>query len=222
MDWQIIFTLALVALALTAMVRELAAPDLVLMATLICFGATGVLSPIETFAGFANPVVAAIGALFIVSAALRETGALEMTLGRVLGRFTGTRRSMLRMTVPVAGLSAFLNNAPIVAMMTPTVIDWARRNQTARLAIPDPALLCLDPRQHHDGDRYEHDPDRRRSRRPSRAPPWRFFEPAPVGILIAAAGLLYLIFVAPARLPDRVDAPKSSTTEAANTPPRCV
>ena len=131
MDWQIVFTLGLVALALTAMVRELAAPDLVLMATLICLGAAGILTPIETFAGFANPVVAAIGALFILSAALRETGALEMTLGRVLGRFQGTRRSLIRMTIPVAALSGFLNNAPIVAMMTPTVIDWARQNRTA-------------------------------------------------------------------------------------------
>jgi hypothetical protein len=69
MDWQILFTLCLVAIALAAMVRELAAPDLVLMATLISFGATGILTPIETFSGFANPVVAAIGALFIVSAA---------------------------------------------------------------------------------------------------------------------------------------------------------
>ncbi len=208
MDWQIIFTLALVGLALTAMVRELAAPDLVLMGTLICFGATGVLSPIDTFSGFANPVVAAIGALFIISAALRETGALEMTLGRVLGRFTGTRRSMVRMTVPVAALSAFLNNAPIVAMMTPTVIDWARRNQTAgsKFLIPlsyasilgsittvigTSTILTIVGLVDQAG-----------------LPPWRFFEPAPVGILIAAAGLLYLIFIAPSRLPNQMDAPE--------------
>ena len=77
MDWQIVFTLGVVALALAAMIRELAPPDLVLMAALICFGATGILSPSQTFAGFANPVVATVGALFIVSAALRETGALD-------------------------------------------------------------------------------------------------------------------------------------------------
>jgi di/tricarboxylate transporter len=32
-----------------------------------------------------------------------------------------------------------------------------------------------------------------------------FFEPAPVGVFILAAGLLYLVFVAPSRLPDRID-----------------
>lgn len=206
MEWQILFTLGLVALALTAMVRELAPPDLVLMATLICFGATGVLSPVETFAGFANPVVAAIGALFIVSAALRETGALEMTLGRVLGRYAGTRRTMLRLAIPVAGLSAFLNNAPIVAMMTPTVIDWARRHRVsaAKFLIPlsyasilgslttvigTSTILTIVGLVDQAG-----------------LEPWSFFEPAPVGLLVATAGILYLLFVAPARLPSEVEA----------------
>jgi di/tricarboxylate transporter len=206
--WPILLTLSLVALALVAMVRELAPPDLVLMATLICLGATGILSPSETFAGFANPVVAAVGALFIVSAALRETGALDITLGRVLGRNAGMRRSMTRMTLPVAALSAFLNNAPIVAMMTPTVIDWSRRNQVsaARFLIPlsyasilgsvntiigtstilTVAGMVLD----------------------AGMTPMGFFETAPVGILIAAAGLAYLIFIAPGRLPDDLGAPE--------------
>ncbi len=206
MDWQILFTLGLVAVALAAMVRELAPPDLVLMATLICFGATGILSPAETFSGFANPVVAAIGALFIVSAALRETGALEMTLGRVLGRYLGIRRSMLRITVPVAALSAFLNNAPIVAMMTPTLIDWSRRQRVSasKFLIPlsyasilgslttvigTSTILTIVGLVDQAG-----------------LEPWGFFEPAPVGLLIAGAGLLYLFFVAPGRLPDEIEA----------------
>lgn len=206
MDWQIAFTLTLIALALGAMVREVAPPDLVLMATLICFGATGILTPAETFSGFANPVVAAVGALFMVSTALRETGALDMTLARALSRTGGVRRSMLRMTGPVAALSAFLNNAPIVAMMTPTVIDWARRHQIAasRFLIPlsyasilgsintiigTSTLLTVAGLVQEAGLR-----------------PMHFFEPAPVGLCVAAAGLLYLVFVAPGRLPSRMDA----------------
>ena len=143
-------------------------------------------------------VVAAIGALFIVSAALRETGALEMTLGRVLGRFQGTRRSLTRMTIPVAALSGFLNNAPIVAMMTPTVIDWAQRHQrpATKFLIPlsyasilgsvctiigTSTILTIVGLVDEAG-----------------LPRWSFFEPAPVGLLIAGVGLLFLIFVAPA------------------------
>lgn len=206
MDWQIVFTLGMIGLALAAMIRELAAPDLVLMAALICMGAVGILSPSQTFAGFANPVVATVGALFIVSAALRQTGALDMTLGRALGRSSRIRLSMLRMVLPVAGLSAFLNNAPIVAMMTPTVIDWARRNRVsaAQFLIPlsyasilgsvttiigTSTILTVTGMVLDAG-----------------LEPWTFFEPAPVGILIAFAGLGYLVLVAPTRLPVRIDA----------------
>ena len=54
MEWQGWFTLAVVVLALAAMVRELAAPDIVMMAALFILAGTGVLTPVETFAGFAK------------------------------------------------------------------------------------------------------------------------------------------------------------------------
>jgi di/tricarboxylate transporter len=207
MDWQIGFTLALVALALGIMVREIASPDLVLMATLICLGASGILTPSETFGGFANPVVAAVGALFMVSAALRETGALDMTLGRVLGRSDKPRRAMARMTAPVAMLSAFLNNAPIVAMMTPTVIDWARHHRMAasRFLIPLSYASILGSVNTIIGTSTLLTVAGLVQESDQLARPMGFFEPAPVGILVAAAGLFYLIFVAPARLPNRME-----------------
>lgn len=138
MDWQIGFTLAVVVVALVMMIREIAAPDLVLMAALVSLGATGVLTPREVFSGFANPVVAVVGALFIVSAAMRETGALDMTAGRLLARAKDVRGGLIRIVTPVALLSGFLNNAPIVAMMTPTIIDWSRRHSLSpsRFLIP--------------------------------------------------------------------------------------
>ena len=89
MDWQIAYTLAVVLIALGAMVRQIAAPALVLMAALFSLAVVGILTPAETFAGFANPAVATIGALFIVSAALRETGALDLSIGQFLARARG-------------------------------------------------------------------------------------------------------------------------------------
>ena len=138
MEWQGWLTLAVVLLTLVAMVRELAGPDLVMMAGLFTLAAFGILSPRETFQGFANPALATIGALFIVSAALRETGALEATIGRLMDRARSESGGILRICPPVAFLSAFLNSAPIVAMMTPTVIDWARRRglSPSRFLIP--------------------------------------------------------------------------------------
>jgi len=203
MDWQGWFTLAVVLLTLAVMVRGLAAPDVTMMAGLFTLAAFGVLSPAETFMGFANPALATIGALFIVSAALRETGALEATVGRIFGPARDERMGLARICPPVATLSAFLNNAPIVAMMTPVIIDWARRRglTPSRFLIPlsyasilgsittvigtstvlTVAGLVLD----------------------AKMPPIGFFELAPVGVPIAIAGLLYLQFVSPRLLPVR-------------------
>ena len=86
LDWQGWLTLGVILLVLIGMVRGIASPDLIMLAGLVVLGACGVLTPEETFSGFANPAMATVAALFVLSAAMRETGALELTLGRLFGR----------------------------------------------------------------------------------------------------------------------------------------
>jgi di/tricarboxylate transporter len=203
MDWQGWFTLGVVVITLVAMVRELAGPDVVMMGGLFALTSVGILTPTETFAGFANPALAAVGVLFVVSAGLRETGALDATVGRLLRPARSEAAGLARMTGPVSVLSAFLNNAPIVAMMTPVIGDWARRRGLApsRLLIPlsyasilgstttligTSTILTVAGLVEEAGFR-----------------PLGFFEPAAVGVPIAAVGLLYLQFVSPRLLPNR-------------------
>ncbi len=203
MEWQGWLTLAVVLLTLFGMVKEVAGPDLVMMAGLFTLAAFGVLTPRETFEGFANPALAAVGALFIASAALRETGALEATIGRLLDRARTERGGRARICPPIALLSAFLNNAPVVAMMTPTVIDWARRRglSPSRFLIPlsysailgspitvigTSTVLTVSGLLGQAG-----------------MGEIGFFELAPIGIPIAIAGLVYLLYGAPHLLPNR-------------------
>jgi di/tricarboxylate transporter len=203
MEWQGWLTLAVVVVALAAMVREIAGPDLVMVAGLFTLAGTGVLSPAETFSGFANPALAAVGALFVVSAALRETGALELVSGRLFGRTQGERSGLARICAPVAALSAFLNNAPIVAMMTPAVSEWAHRRGLAasRFLIPVSYAAILGSINTVIGTStiltvaalvIE-----------AGMPELGFFELAAVGLPIATVGLLYVVLVAPRYLPDR-------------------
>jgi di/tricarboxylate transporter len=203
MEWQIWFTLGVVLLALTAMVREFAAPDLIMMAALLSLAVVGILSPFEVFAGFSNPVVAAIGALFMVSAALRETGALDIMLRGLLGRSRSVTGGLLRITSPVAFLSAFLNNAPIVAMMTPGIIDWAHRQslQPSRFLIPLSYASILGSTTTIIGTSTNLTVAGLISQ--AGMPEMGFFELLPVGLPICVVGLLYLVLAAPALLPDR-------------------
>ncbi len=132
---------ALLLLALTRI-----APDAVFMAALTALLAVplpldggwhvGVLSVHDAVRGFANPGVLAIAALFVVVAGLRDTGAIDWIASGLLGRPRGERGALLRVMAPVAALSAFLNNTPVVAMMIPAVQDWAKR-----LKLPPSRLL---------------------------------------------------------------------------------
>ena len=203
MEWQAWLTLAVVGAMVVGMAREIAAPDLIVMAGLFTLAAAGVLTPAETFVGFSNTAVATIAALFVVSAGLRETGALEATVVRLFARSNGEVGALLRMCPPLAAISAFLNNAPIVAMMTPVVLDWARQRgmSASRFLMPmahatvlgslttmigtsvnlTVAALLID----------------------AGMPEMGFFELLPVGLPVAILGLLYLVFVAPRLLPNR-------------------
>jgi di/tricarboxylate transporter len=204
-EWQGWFTLGVVGVALVGMVREVAGPDLVMMAALFALAAAGILTPGETFSGFANPALAAVGALFIVSAALRQTGALDLTLGRILGRARDTRSGTIRICGPVVGLSAFLNNAPIVAMMTPAVIDWARRKglSPSRFLIPLSYASILGSTTTVIGTSVNLTVAGLIIR--EGMPEMRFFELLPVGAPICVVGLLYLILSAQRLLPDRAN-----------------
>lgn len=132
------FTLACVALALVGMAWGRVSADLAMLAALVMLMLVGVVSVEEALAGFAHPSVVMIGALFVLAGGLVETGAMQMLLSPLLGRPRSTRAALLRLTGPVAVLSAFMNNTPIVSAYLPAVMEWSRR--TAH-----PAALLLMP-----------------------------------------------------------------------------
>ena len=99
----------------------------VMMAGLVFLLVCGVLPPEEAFVGFANPAVLALAGLYVLTSALRETGALDGTARRLLSSVSEVRHSRRRLTLVAAPLSAFLNNTPIVAMLMPLASSWARR-----------------------------------------------------------------------------------------------
>lgn len=99
----------------------------VLMGALAALLATGVLSPATAFAGFSSPAVLALGGLYVLTGALRETGALDRPARRLLHGIGTVGRARGRLMWVTTGVSAFLNNTPIVAMLMPVASTWARR-----------------------------------------------------------------------------------------------
>ncbi|HSK97907.1 MAG TPA: SLC13 family permease, partial [Euzebyales bacterium] len=130
-------TLAVVAVSLFVMVRDLLPPAVVILGAAIALVVTRVVSPETAFSGFANPAPVTVAALYVLARAVEVTGALDPVLARLLGNGEeqrSTRALLARLLTPVAGASAFLNNTPIVAMTAPEVAAWAE--QRGRSAAP--------------------------------------------------------------------------------------
>jgi len=114
------------------------APYLILMGGVAVLLVLGVLSPEQALSGFANPGMITVATLFVVVAGLRQTGVLSRLGQSLLGRPAGLTGAMARLSLPVLGASAFLNNTPVVAMLMPVVVEWARaiRISQTKLLIP--------------------------------------------------------------------------------------
>ena len=138
MTWTAWYTLAVLAVMVWALVRNVARTDLVMLGSLGLLLLAGVLDPAAAFAGFANPAVVAIGALFVVAAGVDRTGALGFVDGLLRPRSDRPGPALLRLMLPTMFLSGILNNTPIVAMLIPRVQAWAERRGPAasKLLIP--------------------------------------------------------------------------------------
>src|SRR5688572_3797153 len=91
----------------------------------------GVLDERQAFAGFANEGMLSVAVLFVVAAGIRETGAMAFVAQNILGRPKKVITAQARMIFPLAAMSSFMNNTPLVAMMLPVVADWAKKNRIA-------------------------------------------------------------------------------------------
>ncbi|MGE3508289.1 MAG: SLC13 family permease [Vicinamibacterales bacterium] len=143
MTWEAWVTLGVVALVLYALWRNAAGADVLLLggALVLCTGSlasSAFPSPRDLARHFGNEGVLTVAALFVVAAGLTETGAISLLTDRVLGVPRTVMAAQLRMMVPVAGLSAVLNNTPVVAIFIPVVNDWCKKTgiSPSKLLLP--------------------------------------------------------------------------------------
>lgn len=138
MNWEAWFTLAVITAAVLVLTRDLISPAVTFMAAVVVLLVADVLTPGEAFQGFANPAPITVAALYVLARAVERTGALQPIVRVTLGTGRSLRMALARLTVPVAAASAFLNNTPIIAMLTPQVEEWAdqRGDSASRYLMP--------------------------------------------------------------------------------------
>jgi len=198
-------TLAVVGVLLVTLIRDYAPPDLTFLGAAAILAACKIITPEEAFAGFSNPGMLTVAFLFVVAAGLRETGVLDFLGRRVLGGVSTESGALLRLSVVVLPMSAFLNNTPIVAMFVPVVIDWCRRNRISpsKMLIPLSFLTILGGTCTLIGTSTNLVVDGLMIK--SNMPGMSLFELARIGIPYAIIGTFYLYVFGSRLLPERTE-----------------
>lgn len=129
--------IGLLVVAVIAFASEKISVDLVTLALLCVLVMCGILKADQAFAGFGDRVIILLAAIFVIGAALRETGVLD-AMGSVLAKLFGKqpKRFLAVMMLIVGAVSAFMNNTTVTAVFLGPVMGLARR-----LHIPPSRLL---------------------------------------------------------------------------------
>ncbi|MBL9157093.1 MAG: SLC13 family permease [Verrucomicrobiales bacterium] len=201
---RLILVFVLLAAVFVAFVKEWCPPDLTALGALAILILTGTLGEKDIAGIFANNAPLTIGAMFVLSAALTRTGAIE----RIARFFTHTAgksemKALLLLAAIVIPLSAFLNNTPIVVVFLPVLLGFARASglKASRLLIPlsffsilggTVTLIGTSTNILVSGVAVEQG-----------QPPFTIFEISKMGLIYALIGGAYLLFFGKKLLPDR-------------------
>lgn len=136
---EIGLVLAILAIAMLMFVTEWVRMDLVALMVLSTLALTGLVSPEAAVAGFSNPAVITVWAMFILSEGLARAGIADRIGYQVLRAAGHSEARLIAVIMVVAGLlSAFMNNIGVAALMLPVAVDIARRSGVppSRLLMP--------------------------------------------------------------------------------------
>jgi di/tricarboxylate transporter len=204
MTFEIVLVLAILTGAVACFATERLPVDLVALLVLTALLASRVLTPEQAISGFSNTATVTVAAMFVLSAGLARTGVVSL-LGRRLsavGRL-GLLPTLIALMVLIGVVSAFINNTAAVAIFLPIVLGLARDTgiSPSKLLIPlsfasmfggvctligtSTNILVSSIAEQHG------------------LAPFRMFELSPLGLVMFAAGALYLLTVGVWLIPDR-------------------
>jgi di/tricarboxylate transporter len=197
-----IFVLAVIFISLVLFVTERLALELVALLVVLALLLGGVLPPADALAGFSDPLVVTIGALFVVGTAVQETG-LGASLAERLARVAagGEARLIAATMLAAACMSAFMSTTGTVAILMPVVVGVGRRAgvPTTRLLMPlafgghlgsTLTLVATAPNLVASDQLVSHG-----------LPALGFFEITPYGLVLLTMGVAYFVLVGRRLLP---------------------
>jgi di/tricarboxylate transporter len=140
MDLHAWIAVATLVVAMVLFISKLIPLEATALSIPVVLAVTGTVNPAEAvLRGFGNNAVIALGAIFVLSAGLTESGVATL-MGRMLERFGGKKEWSLVLLIMITTcvLSAIMSNAATVAVFLPAVMVLSRRAKisASRLMMP--------------------------------------------------------------------------------------
>jgi di/tricarboxylate transporter len=199
---EIALVLGILILAILLFLSERLRVDLIALLVLGVLAITGLVTPSEALSGFSNNAVVTVWAMFIISAGLAHTG-LARVIGQYILRLAGSGEAQLIAVIMVASgvMSAFMNNIGVAALLLPVVMDLGKRtgHPPSRLLMPlafgsllgglttligtPPNILVSDALREYG------------------LQPFRLLDFAPVGVVVLAGGVIFMVTIGRLILP---------------------
>lgn len=204
MSTDAIITIIVILGAIMLFATEIISIDLVALLVMITLILFGIVSPEQGIEGFSNKATVTVAFMFVLSAALLKTGALQFLTYRLSNLFrTNFKLGIALMMIVVAVISAFINNTPVVAIFIPVVIQIARASgqSPTKMLIPlsfatifggTCTLIGTSTNILVSGIAEKEG-----------LQPFSMFDMTPMGLVLLAAGILYMVFIGVKLLPDR-------------------
>jgi di/tricarboxylate transporter len=136
---EITIVLSLLLLAIILFATEKFSVDIVTLIMLIVLVLTNIITPAEAYAGFSSDFIVILASVFVLGAALEDTGVLEFMISKLVRVASKSTNLLLALVMLVAGaISAFMNNTTVTAMfVTPLVgVSKKARISSSKILMP--------------------------------------------------------------------------------------
>ena len=214
MNGEMIFVFVLLVVTVGVFIWDRFRMDLVAFAVMLVLALSGIITPKEAVAGFSNSVLLMIAGLFVVGEALMRTGVAAMTGNWILRMSGGSSTRTLLFLLPiVALLSGLMSSTGTVALLIPVILVMVRRTgqYASRLMLPMAYAALIGGMLTLIGtppNLVVHEALQKAGR-----PGFSFFSFTPIGLVILAVGMGYLLTVAQWLLPKRNYGQSSQTRQ---------
>jgi di/tricarboxylate transporter len=177
--------------------------DMVALAALLACVIAGLIEPQLAFSGFGHPAVITVACVLVLSRGLQSSGAVDALARRLLPAEAGPLVSLAAIVCLGALLSGFMNNVGAMALLMPVAIQMARRHDLPPGQVLMPlafgtilggmtTMIGTPPNLIVSGFRDE-----------SGSGSFGMFDFTPVGLAVAVAGTLFVVFLGRFLVPAR-------------------